>query len=150
MNNGISKYTSDLMRTYGAGVVTCKEKNATYTIHLFGFWKASLLKHQQRACLYYCLHTYLCAEVEEGEKGRRWRRKDSLELVITESITRSYLQGVACVSFLLLSTLSCSFANYGGNGRRRQRERDRGKDITSRYDRKFTGLLEIYGVDDDR
>lgn len=71
-----------------------EKKRMWRIIHLGVLSKASLLKHQQRACLYYCLHTYLCAEVEESEKGRRWRRKDeedSLELVITESITRSYL-----------------------------------------------------------
>lgn len=105
MSNGLNKYISDFMRTYGAGVEQVRKKTRR-TLYTSRFWKASLLKHQQRACLYYCLHTYLCAEVEEGEKGRRWRRKDSLELVITESITRSYLQGVACVSFLFLSTLS--------------------------------------------
>lgn len=32
--NGLNKYTSDIMRTYGAGVVTREEKNATYTVHL--------------------------------------------------------------------------------------------------------------------
>jgi len=79
---------SVLMRMYGAGVARKRMRRTLYTSR---FWKASLLKHQQRACLYYCLHTYLCVEVEEGEKGRRWRRKDSLELVITESITRLYL-----------------------------------------------------------
>jgi hypothetical protein len=67
-----------------------EEKNVTYTTSrvLEG---VSSETPATRLCLYYCLHTYLCAEMEEGEKGRRWRRKDSLELVITESITRSYL-----------------------------------------------------------
>lgn len=40
----------------------------------------------------------------------------------------------------------------GGEDKEKEKNekvREREEDITSRYDRKFTGLLEIYGVDDD-
>jgi len=93
MNNRLSRYVRSWERAAPASWRAREEKNVTYTLHLGVLEGVSSETPTTRLCLYYCQHTYLCAEVEEGEKGRRWdgRRKDSPELVITESITRSYL-----------------------------------------------------------